>query len=178
MLDSIVAVLAANLPAGVNVEIFDRAFGTRDVDYATLPYPSVLVAAHRLTSDGDYAPPVAVGQWVAVCITRDDDPAAGLSSGDTALNLAATVMAIADRQRWQDRAYTLPSNLRIDSMDVRALDERDLSGWVVRWDQSFELTFPAEAREQFKRLGITAQMGDANTPDVEALYVVPEEPVP
>jgi hypothetical protein len=171
-------VLTERLPTGVNVEVVDRMFGVRDRDVMTVPYPSVLLACRRVTLDGQYQPPVATGQFAAVCLSRFEDQteAEEVTAGDSAMNLAALVAAYVESERWEGLAFSSASRVRIDTLASQQLTEKEISGWAVLWDQDFEITLPAAPAEQFSKLGIVAIMGDANTPDVEGLYVRPEEP--
>lgn len=178
-LDKVAEILDYALPAEVNVEVIDRLFGTRDADYVTIPYPSVLIACARMKFEGQYNPPVATGEFVAACISRLDETTGDLASaGDVAMNLAALVAANVEGQRWEGLGFSSVRNLRVETLQSMRLSEKDLNGWAVRWEQDFEVTFAGPDAEQFKKLGITIAMGDANTPDAEAEYVRPEEAPP
>jgi len=179
-LDKVAELLGDELP-GTSVEVIDRMFGARDRDYVNVSFPGVLVTCARLRFDGQYTPPVATGEFVAVCLARFDEPTEGpvpLSGGDVAMNLAALVAAHVEGQRWDDLGFSAPRRVRVESMQSLQLAEKEINGWAVRWEQDFEVTFAGPDREQFRTLGITVAVGDANTPDVEAVHQRPEEPPP
>lgn len=107
------------------------------------------------------------------------------SSGDVAMDLAAVVAQSVDTTIWKDESGAPVVSQRAQHIQVRnrttkAQQVEGASLWVVTWDQLLEFTVDdlSGVLRSFRHLHITIAMGDADTPDVEAIVELPGGTLP
>jgi hypothetical protein len=145
-------------------------------EFETLGDPAVVLTCTSFNGLGSlYTPLATSARFFARCYARvSEGPAdAQGTRGDVAMNLAALVAMVVERELWKANGTLLvnkrASDIRVQNRTTRAQLEHGRALWIVAWEQQLELTSRdvAATLRSFKRMNVTIKMGDANTPDAE-----------